>query len=545
VLPLRLRGLSDRIERAWANRRLGAQVRRVETYLHETLEDQQDGQAPVLFFNASTRIHTLSLNAAFSLLTSWGLRARGVPARYVVCHRGMEQCILGTNRLDPEMPPPCGSCTRFSGLLFPDTATVPLGLSPAAATSVGAELRGKGLEALSGWEHRDYPLGQLCLPGLQWALRRYHLPDDPATRMLFRQYLRSAASLVARFEPLFDRIKPSALVLFNGLTYPEAVAWAVARRRGIEVITHEVGLQPASAFFSHQHATFRQIDVPDDYELTTSEEESLDRYLADRRHGRFTMAGIRFWPSIGELPERVRSQLERFNRMVVVFTNVIFDTSQIHANVLFDDMFDWLDAMVPLIESQRETLFVLRAHPDENRPGKESQESVAEWYRRSGLEEAQNVLFFPPNDRVSSYQLIERANLILVYNSSIGLEAAIMGAAVLSAGRARYTQAGTVFMPATRSEYLDRARELMEADVIEVPKRHRIHARRFLYRELHHASLDFSAYLRPYPSMPGMVQFSAFEPSQLAADPLFDHLRAGIIDGETFVRPPAPVADAG
>ena len=37
--------------------------------------------------------------------------------------------------------------------------------------------------------------------------------------------------------------------------YPEATARYIARQRGLRVITHEVGLQPASAFFTDGEAT--------------------------------------------------------------------------------------------------------------------------------------------------------------------------------------------------------------------------------------------------------------------------------------------------
>ena len=65
--------------------------------------------------------------------------------------------------------------------------------------------------------------------------------------------------------------------------------------------------------------------------------------------------------------------------MVPVFTNVIFDTSQPHSNVVFPHMFAWLDCVLELVRAHPETLFVIRAHPDEIRPGKESRESVAQW----------------------------------------------------------------------------------------------------------------------------------------------------------------------
>ena len=69
----------------------------------------QRGERPVVFFNASSRLHGLSLNAAFSLLASWGLRLAGVPVVHFVCNAGMSRCVLGTDRYDHTNAPPCKS----------------------------------------------------------------------------------------------------------------------------------------------------------------------------------------------------------------------------------------------------------------------------------------------------------------------------------------------------------------------------------------------------------------------------------------------------
>ncbi|MFP3855006.1 MAG: hypothetical protein ACLFWD_12000 [Anaerolineales bacterium] len=524
-----------RILRAWADRQLRGQIQRVEQYL-ESEPAVPSRERPVLVFNASTRIHTLSLNAAFSLLASWGLRAREVPVSYLVCRQGMQQCILGTDRQRLDKGPPCRPCLRFSELLFPERLTTWLRPVPEVYEAVRAEFADFSLGELKDWTYRDYPLGDLCLPGLRWVLRRHDLPDSEGVRGLYRQYLRSAAGLVERFEEIFETEQPRALLLFNGITYPEAVARAVAQRRGIRTVTHEVGLQPQSAYFSHEDATFREVPVPEEYQLSELQQGELDAYLQGRRQGRFSMAGVEFWPKMDELPDGVQEKLDQFDRMVVAFTNVIFDTSQVHANVLFEDMFDWLDWLAGKIRQHPDTLFVLRAHPDENRPGKEAAQSVAAWFRDSDLKEAENVLFFSPEEFVSSYQLIEAAHLVLVYNSSIGLEASIMGAPVLSAGRARYTQSDTVDFPDTRAAYERLLEEYLIRDEITPPARYAQNARRFLYRELHEASLDFSGYLRPYPSIPGMVLFERFEPDELRRDETLDVIRDGILGGEPFLK---------
>lgn len=517
-----------------SERDLSSQLNQVERYLGEVPRSPADVQ-PVIFFNASTRIRHLSLNGAFSLLASWGLRTQGDPVRYVMCQHAMSQCVLGAVRYRPLTDPPCRSCTGYSQRLFPSGDVVPLNLDRTTAGQIEKELIDYELRDLKAWTINGLDLGEICLPSVRWVLRRHHLSDDEETRELYRRYLASAASLVGRFERMFSRLKPRAVVVFNGLTYPEAVARAVAKRSGIRAVTHEVGLLPNSAFFSHQEATFREVLVPEHAQLTSEQDARLDSYLQDRHRGKFSMAGIQFWPSMHQLPDAIGSAVDNGRKLVTVFTNVVFDTSQVHANVLFDDMFDWLDSLVDVFGRHSGTLFVIRAHPDEDRPGKASRESVADWVSTSGVIQRSNVFFLAPSDYASSYELIRRSRLVLVYSSSIGLEASIEGTPVLCAGRARYTQNSSVILPTSRTGYFEELERLLSADEIGWPSTRVDTARAFLFAELFRASLDLSEFLRPYPEAPGMVLFKDFRPERLASHPALGVVRRGIMDGTPFL----------
>jgi hypothetical protein len=525
----------DRLRTARATSELRRKIARLKPSLGGP--NSEGSGPPVLFFNASTRIHRLSQNGAFGLLTSWAIRRAGIPVRYAVCRAGMDLCILGTDPRTPSGSPPCRTCVNLSSALFDEESTVPVRYDASRWQELAVELAGESLQALSAWQVRGVPMGALCLPGLRWAFRRHHLPDDQATRSVFRRYLISAASLAEAFGTILDDLEPRAVVVFNGIFYPEAVARHVAKARGIPVVTHEVGLRPFSAFFSHDHATFRQVNLPPDIRLEAGQDRQLDRYLQDRFEGRFTMAGIDFWPEIRTFPPALIERIGKHPQTVSVFTNVVFDTSQIHANRLFDDMFDWLDDVAKVIRSHPETLFVIRAHPDEDRPGKASQESVAAWIGKRGLDREANVVFLPPAERLSSYELIRRSKFVLVYNSSIGLEAAIMGSPVLCAGRARYTQIPTVFYPGSRAEYGRELEALLESDDLRTPPQFVNNARAFLYHELYRASLDFSPFLAPLPGAPGMVRLTDFDLGQLDRSPSIDVVRRGILDGAPFILP--------
>jgi hypothetical protein len=65
--------------------------------------------------------------------------------------------------------------------------------------------------------------------------------------------------------------------------------------------------------------------------------------------------------------------------------------------------------------------------------------------------------------------MIQRAKFVMVYNSTIGLEASLMGAAVLCAGKARYTPFNTVFLPLMAEAHRQQAEDFLVAEKIAPP----------------------------------------------------------------------------
>jgi len=551
--------------------------------------------APVVFFKASTGIDDLSWNSGFHLLASWALRLKGVPVAYFACKAGMSHCVLGTNRDDPRKTPPCKSCIYQSKTLYAgsndfsryEKATAPapvVGAGEVATTGVnwftfqrdenvskavanlslpelmrfewpldviasgakqsppvgegiasgGVSIRSTNTSYSTAALAMTLPLGALCLPGLRWILRIHHLNDDENTRYLLREYILSAWNIAQKFSKFLDETNPRAVVVFNGQFYPEATARYVAQKRGIRVITHEVGLRPATAFFTEGEATAYPIRIPDEFELSEDQNNRLDAYLAKRFQGDFTMAGIKFWANMQGLDEAFLTKAAGFKQIVPVFTNVIFDTSQPHANTVFEDMFAWLDLTLEVICAHPETLFVIRAHPDELRVRKASRETVAAWAEASGADREPNVVFVGPQESLSSYELILKSKFVMVYNSTIGLEASIMGAAVLCAGKARFTQYPTVFFPHSVEEVRRKMEEFLDAKTIEIPTEFKRNARRFLYYQLYKTSLPFGKFLEPSVRTT-QTRLKSFGLDELLESDAIKVILDGVLEGGDFL----------
>ena len=498
----------------------------------------------VAFFNASSRLGGISLNAAFTQLTAWSLQLAGADVIHFACNAGMTRCVLGTNPDDHTAAPPCASCIAQTRKLIGPSPAYFFEYQP--KPRLESQFAHLSIAELSTFNLQpdnlptEIPLGELVLPSLRWALRRHTLPDDQATRHQLRQYILSAYNVAEEFDRFLRQHKPDTVVIFNGLQFPEATARWVAQQHGLRVITHEVSFQPFSAFFTEGDATAYPINIPDDFELSPAQNEQLDAWLSRRFKGEFTMAGIRFWPEMSGLDDEFLAHAAKFKQIVPVFTNVIFDTSQIHANTVFEHMFAWLESIVEVIRQNPETLFVIRAHPDEKRPGtrKGTREAVSDWLAERGVTNLPNVIFIDAQEYISSYDLIRRAKFVMVYNSSIGLEATLFERPVLCGGKARYTQYPSVHLAQTPAEYQQIAQKWLAADEIEIPAEYKRNARRFLYYQLYRVSLPFERYLAAHPT-PGYVQLKPFTADDLRPEnsPTMSVIVDGILGKQPFQLP--------
>lgn len=526
----------QRVRRIISRRQNDSRIMAMAKRVAENAREHSGGK-PVVLFNASTRLSGLSLNAGFQLLTGWGLQLQGVPIVHFACQRGLTRCVHGTNRGDPSKLPPCDECLRQTRT---NTSQVNVRYLIDTDDSVlRQELETLDMDVLVRYIHNDIPLGELVMPSLRWVLRRHNLNGDQATLFFLREYIRSAYRVVEQFSSLLDDVQPKSVVVFNGQFYPEAAARWVAHRKGLPVISHEVGLNPFTGYFTPGEATAYPIDIPEKYELNSTQNARLDAYLSKRFKGDFSMAGIRFWSGMQELDQSFLDLAAGYKQIVPVFTNVIFDTSQGHANVLFNDMFAWLGELLDIIQRHPETLFVIRAHPDEKRPGKESRETVADWVEQSGCRQLSNVHFVDSTEPFSSYELIRRSKFVIFYNSTIGLEASIMGAPVLCGGKARFTQVPSVYFPNSAHEYTRMAEEFLISDDVKPMPEHGLNARKFLYYQLFRTSLPFDHFLEEDRFWKGYVTLKDFDVEDLMREnsPTMDTILHGILENGDFLLP--------
>jgi hypothetical protein len=161
---------------------------------------------------------------------------------------------------------------------------------------------------------------------------------------------------------------------------------------------------------------------------------------------------------------------------------------------------------------------------------------VAGWVEDRAATSLPNVVFISPEEHVSSYELIQKSKFVMIYNSTIGMEASIMGAPVLSGGKARFTQYPSVFFPQSVAAYREQAEKFLVAKRIRVPVEFKHNARAFLYYQLYRTSLPFERFLK-VSRHPSLTRFGKFDWSDLTIQksPAIAAIYAGLLENGDFL----------
>lgn len=406
-------------------------------------------------------------HVAYELLLGHELLRRGADCRFVVCGGGLPICELGSARR--EFPRPCSACKRYvtemldaAGLSYVTLDELVDADERLALSQVVRSAPDPHTVAVDGIR-----LGPHVVRSVLWVARTAWAARELDDRREFREFLESAAIVTRAFGRLLDRERPDSIVMVSGLFFAEALMREVAAQRGIRVVMYDFPGRPGTVFASEQEpASFYDIDdlwrVRARRAATPAERERVLDAIGARSSGDGSLwSGFRF-----EAGARGPDPAAR--RRIAVFTNVSWDTAVTLRDLGFRDIYEWLDAVVSWSLEHDDVDVDIRVHPGEVRVrGFESDDSLADHLRTRFPDLPARIAVHGPESRVDSYELLDRADAVLVYTSTIGLEAVVLGKPTLVAADVHYRGKGFTFDvagPADLRALLDRPQGLVLGD---------------------------------------------------------------------------------
>jgi hypothetical protein len=292
--------------------------------------------------------------------------------------------------------------------------------------------------------------------------------------------------------------KPEVVLIPNGLILEMGIVFRVARHLGIRAVTFEFNDQREQIWLAQDSSIMRQeTDYLVEARCHLSMTDVMYQRLADLENAR---RGARVWGKSKRLWQYVSSQGAQTTRemlglderpVVMLAANVLGDSLTLGRNVFAESMTEWMTRTVRFFANRPEAQLVIRVHPGETLvPKARSMGQVA----RDALPELpEHIHIIGATDQINTYDMIEIADLGLVYTTTVGVETAMNGRPVIACGDTHYRGRGFTLDPNSWNEYF----ETLEKVLGDLP-RHRLNEEQTA-KAWNYGYRFFFDYPRPFP----------------------------------------------
>jgi hypothetical protein len=305
-------------------------------------------------------------------------------------------------------------------------------------------------------------------PGLQDAVRDNAWRDtqytlqveevDASSDLYHLRLDRNKAAARSALE-LMKSLQPEVIIIPNGSILEFGAVHLAAQQAKVPVVTYEFGEQRQRIWIGQNCEVMRQ-ETHDlwaarkDSPLTTEQLEQVRTLFAARQRGSLWENFGRRWQGVpSQGGEKARLELGLDDRPVVLLaTNVIGDSLTLGRQVFSDSMTGWLQRTVHYFEEYPQAQFVIRIHPGElitHGP------SVADVVRKALPDLPKHIHLVPAEAQINTYDLVEIAQLGLVYTTTVGMEMAMSGLPVIVVGKTHYRGKGFTLDPDSWESYFD------------------------------------------------------------------------------------------
>ena len=490
-------------------RRFGLKIPQVPQWAYFQLLDlcdrypetlyQSNGFPSILFYSP----RYWNIHAVMEHIIAIALSFKGARCIFSNCEGRLPICNIQSLHKGLRMP--CDDCMQQQKKLFHHSGlpnySLPSLLSKNKRADANDRVADLGNKELEDFSYDNIPIGKLVQISTRWFLAGNNIMAGKQSLEVYKKFITSAILVCDATKKLLETTRPDVIFLLNGLFFEERIVRSWAQRFSIPTIIYENGLMKNSFVFARNKIAC-YYDLSEHWpaarkkSLAADENKWLDLYLADRQVGKRSV--VQYWPKIEDRLSAIKKQLglKGPKKIAVAFSNIVWDSAVQERDGIFDGLFDWLHQTISFFVQKPEYQFIVRVHPAEVQlKGRETEERTADYIQSVFPELPENITIVLPQSEISSYRLIELANLVLTYSSTVGLEAALMGKLVQVAGQTHYRERGFTIDPESRDEYFYRINSLLKNEnsdkIVDVEI-----ARRYAYLFFKKYMIDFSSIIQ-------------------------------------------------
>lgn len=277
---------------------------------------------------------------------------------------------------------------------------------------------------------------------------------DDNNKALLDKLLKQQVVLTELLSKAIDEIKPELVIFHNGRLAQYKPVLCLAEINQIPFITTETLVDSANNF----QKNYFECNIPHDvnanlikyndfWNKDVRSGEIIGRqYFENKRFGRYTGEIVYTkQQKVGRLPDG----WDESKKHIVIFNSSEDEFCAINKMVdeaaLFSSQLEGITKIVEFYKKKNDVQLFLRIHPN--------LKNVKYSYHTKLYDiKSDNFIIIPPTSDVSSYSLMDAADLIIVFGSTMGIESAYWGKPVICLAYALYALLKVVYVPKSEEE---------------------------------------------------------------------------------------------
>ncbi len=323
---------------------------------------------------------------------------------------------------------------------------------------------------------------------------------DEDFRRYFNDLLMSEIILINAFEKLLVEIKIDEVYLYNGRWADVRPVYDICKRENLKINVIESINNGTSSFDRELYVNSLPHDIYytndtinriwEQSTLTLNEKDSIASAFFNKRRNAEIVRDVKVYTQNqvkGKIPENwdaTKQNIVIFNSSEDEFVALgrEFDNFS-----LFENQEIGIKELLATFSDEKEYYFYLRIHPNL------SEVTYGYHKRLFDLEkEFKNITVIPGDSPVSTYSLIDNANKVIVFGSTVGAEACYWGKPVILLGSAYYYFQDVAYIPKS----VDEIKSLIQSELEPKPK---LGASKYGFFQVEHKLYTEKITYEPYP----------------------------------------------
>lgn len=299
-----------------------------------------------------------------------------------------------------------------------------------------AEMVAKSLDTkdIINYEIDNFNLGEHAHAAAIRYFANTRYLDEEHGPVVLKKFFLGALKVYYCYKEILSKYNFDAVIAHHGIYSPQGIVVGLAKKNNIKVITWIKSYRKDTYLFSWNdsyHYTMQSINNDwKDFEFHSKLKEQAKNYLVSRRFG--TYDSIHF----NNTPEPPR-HLKNKGKTFLLLTSVFWDAVLHYKTNLFNDQVDWLIETIKFFKENPDAgNLIIRIHPAEVTGIVKSRDKAIDRINDKFSRLPSNIIIYDSSSKVSTYDLIDESDAVIVYNTKASIEAAAMNKPVIVAGDA-------------------------------------------------------------------------------------------------------------